>query len=45
MSQIFISCAKNGCVKEAELTCEKCKFKFCTIHLKNHVRKGECSIK
>ncbi len=45
MSKIFVSCAKGGCIKEAELTCNKCKFMFCGIHLKNHMLKGVCSIK
>jgi len=43
MSLTFISCAKNSCVKEAELTCDKCKLKFCGIHLKNHMLKGLCT--
>jgi len=44
-NEIFESCTKVGCSKEADLTCEKCKFKFCGAHLKGHIKRKECLIK
>ncbi len=42
MSLIFISCAKDGCIKEADLTCNRCGTRLCGVHLKNHMLKGGC---